>query len=94
MQNFTVASHIPRGSADSEDRLLAGTRHIATFTNSATDADKVVVAASRQVLSALKTAHRWLLSAQKAEPDDYYNPSFDRAMTKIEKAIAAAHRSS
>ncbi len=92
MPNFTVVSHIPRGSADSEDRLLAGTRHIATFTNSATDADKVVVAASRQILSALKTAHGWLLSGQQAKPDDYYNPSFDRAMTKIEKAIAAAHR--
>jgi len=72
--------------------LLSSRRHIATFTDAATDADKVVVAASRQVLSALKTAHGWLLSAQQAQPDDYYNLSFGRAMTKIEKAIAAAHR--
>jgi hypothetical protein len=92
MQHFTVAPHIPRGSADSEDRLLAGPRHVATFTDAATDADKAIVAASRQVLSALKTAHSWLLSAQQAEPDDYCNPSFDRAMTKIEMAIAAARR--
>ncbi len=76
MQNLTIAPHIPRGSADSEDCLLDGTRHVATFADAATEADKAVVAASRQVLSALKTARRWLLSARQAEPDDYRNTSF------------------